>query len=1598
MKDRILRYFEAIAVRFVGNGSGDFESRTGWTRGLLLALLLLVAVTFVPTFQEWKRFDEHNRALATDAAPKGLHTLALDANQERAAKILDEWRKKPGHLVNAQQTVEIDQHFIAVYTRMYVFLVLLACGWAYLWNSPGSAFRAEITAPWIHLGLTIIAIWALALADSSENNCLQSFLNSGNEHACSLAQLRLFAQLKFVMLGLVTASLALAFLIGLRRQCRSWARSHRFRKFAARWKACWAKRVKARSASKPAPVTPSRTFRTLVEDEQKRILVQRGARAPTPDIFCDNSEEPKVSHCSDDFVGLALSGGGIRSATFNLGLLQGLHRLNLLRHVDYLATVSGGGYVGGFWSKWLKENAKKSARLFPEPAGSSGSTRMHESEEVRHLREFSNFLIVRTGMFETETWGAVVAFFAGVLPALLAALSVLGMSLVVWLVFTFYMACPERWGRALFAILVTSAVLVGMEWWWRSKPTGMDRDSVRRIVMNSTLALLLIGLLAWFTADSWWKVGYYSQKVIKKPDTGELQTVGDRQWRPIESSYQNWWRLTGIVVPKNIQKSSFIVIPRLYEPSLGWALVALVFIMIRFRGAFVGSSTSRRVALPGDDRTIMRLLGLATFWAAVATFWHIGLVLARIDALLPAAIGAATSGGLFALLRNWIGQSLVRARKVSFWERLKPYVPQVLAYLAVGLAWAAIAGVLININGNDWMSWYLATLIMSGFILLLLIIDPHEFGLHAAYRDRICRAYLGAANPDAESAVDNRQTDFRRRDDIRLAELLPRPLHLVCCAANNVGGDHLSTLSRGARSAVLSRDGVSVGNYWDNEPDLQLGSALTASAAAFNSNMGSVSMRVGPAVSFLMSALNLRLGLWVRNPKWSTGSARARLLPGRLFYREMAALTDTDDEELHLSDGAHFDNLGLYELVRRHCRYVIVSDCTADSDVAFDDFGNTARRIREDFGIEIEIDLEPMRPGADGLSLQHMVAGTIHYDGVDGLDKGILLYFKPSLTGDEPRDVLQYHKRNKAFPHESTGDQFYDEAQWESYRRLGIHAVEGALRFLQRMEHWDRISAQRLFSAARHEWLSTPADLQENLVALTGKYSELESLLLEKAPQSLIGEFFPELNVITAESMQTHSPTVKETITTLHLLLKMIQFMEDVWLCCRLDSHWNHPLNLGWTNLFQRWTSAPTFGMWWPVLKPLYGSKFLRFMEEQMGLGGGIKSQIDTRLWLIRPDSPAVNWDYQSGSDGQFQQRSVAERGISWQSWQWIQKQIIPHDQAVYALELILNRPGSSTTIDLQVALAMVTVKGNPPVVQWHEDNFFVLPSLWGSGIGGTFLRAILDDLPKRHAIVRGSVCRVTLPEIRPSDLASRNDLIGVIDFYKSDNFKVIIENGREKLLERKLMVSRPLTTAADKGFDALYAIYRDAIAEREQKSRAQLAVMVSQPYYRFLLAQDADSVVGFSISFVSVGESFCLLEYIAVDRGYRNHGVGSGLFEETVLAIRRENGVIPILLEVDSDRGPGADQELRHRRQNFYRRLGCRRIAGCAYILPLPGQQPPPQMDLFVHVYEPAQPIPRASLERWLKVIYQEVYGCSADDPRISLMLAGVADPVLLV
>ena len=184
------------------------------------------------------------------------------------------------------------------------------------------------------------------------------------------------------------------------------------------------------------------------------------------------------------------------------------------------------------------------------------------------------------------------------------------------------------------------------------------------------------------------------------------------------------------------------------------------------------------------------------------------------------------------------------------------------------------------------------------------------------------------------------------------------------------------------------------------------------------------------------------------------------------------------------------------------------------------------------------------------------------------------------------------------------------------------------------------------------------------------------------------------------------------------------------------------------------------------------------------------------------------------------------------------------------------------------------------------------------------------------------------------------------------------------------------LKSCGEPAFRELYEIYAASIAVREQKPEAWVCAMVRAPGYRVWVMKDAGRVEGFSILFLPPAERFALLEYMAVTP---------------------QHASLPILLEVDSDREASGDREMRTRRQQFYRRLGCVRVSRLHYILPLPGQGPPPEMDLMLYWADPLRPLPKGDLERWLGTIYRDVYRCSFDDPRIVEMLHDVSDPVRL-
>jgi len=244
------------------------------------------------------------------------------------------------------------------------------------------------------------------------------------------------------------------------------------------------------------------------------------------------------------------------------------------------------------------------------------------------------------------------------------------------------------------------------------------------------------------------------------------------------------------------------------------------------------------------------------------------------------------------------------------------------------------------------------------------------------------------------------------------------------------------------------------GTVYGGQQGISLGSAITVSGAAASPNMGYHS---SPFVTFILTLLNVRLGAWLGNPgqagdhTFQLGYPESSVQP---IIDEALGLTNDKSPYVYLSDGGHFENLGLYEMVLRRCHFIVISDAGQDPECSFADLGEAVRKIRVDFGIPIEFEPMTIYPrsaidtlkGADQKG-HNCAIGRIRYSAVDAdvngkkAPDGIIIYIKPACYGEEPRDIYEYFKRSEAFPHESTADQFFSESQFESYRMLGAYTM-----------------------------------------------------------------------------------------------------------------------------------------------------------------------------------------------------------------------------------------------------------------------------------------------------------------------------------------------------------------------------------------------------------------------------------------------------------------------------------------------------------------------------------------------------------------------------
>jgi len=317
---------------------------------------------------------------------------------------------------------------------------------------------------------------------------------------------------------------------------------------------------------------------------------------------------------------------------------------------------------------------------------------------------------------------------------------------------------------------------------------------------------------------------------------------------------------------------------------------------------------------------------------------------------------------------------------------------------------------------------------------LWLFLDINVASLHHYYRAKLSDAFL--LRPSGEPADPMNLSTFDGR-----RALFP----IINCALNVPNSK--DPVMRGRLSDVFAITPVATGagvlgyletpSWEKSNTNLDLGSTIALSGAAVSPQMG---LRTKRYASFWLTALNLRLGIWLNRPgNTSRGPGLWQLV------KEMTATADEHGAFLNISDGGHIENLGVYELLKRRCRFIVAVDGENDPTMTFHALTNLQRLAYIDFGIVLDLNLDDLRLGEAGYSRSHFQLCRIFYpQGPDQASReiGYLLYIKLSLTGNEGEYLRRYKLDEPAFPHHSTADQFFSETQFEAYRSLGEHVGE----------------------------------------------------------------------------------------------------------------------------------------------------------------------------------------------------------------------------------------------------------------------------------------------------------------------------------------------------------------------------------------------------------------------------------------------------------------------------------------------------------------------------------------------------------------------------
>ncbi len=729
---------------------------------------------------------------------------------------------------------------------------------------------------------------------------------------------------------------------------------------------------------------------------------------------------PERPDARNGLYGVALSGGGMRAAVFSLGVLQALARYDLLADVDYLSTVSGGGYAGTSLTGLCADDlpyTEGPSRLgwargrfpfgFLDPAG--GRRDGHDGDA------------------DGDGDGDGDGVDAAADRALAAAAREAGVPV------------HGNESPALYHVRGHAELL--------GRGIGLFDGYTWRMVGRFVASTVLL-----------W--GFFLLPVLTLVTVGGLWALEGHLWV---------LRVLPLVPVVLFGVAAFAATALFHDPAHAWTR--------RFRRALpYAASASALIAVVSAVAGGVWLLD----WAAGT---YSGVALGAGGAGLSAVSGSTVVVGVRKIAKNAAGRRVLWAVAVGVGGYLLLGMGVVAWTWVLWRHWGAGFGPLWGVGPLSVQliglsaAAPIAITIFGGWGTRLL----NYLSLHDVYVERIGQTWIVSAAPGeagrdgdvaagvpAAAAFPARWTQVWHRSRRSVSDLVPTaerpptaPYPLICTTLNLPASQGPKLLDRKGDCFVIAPlySGSALSRWLPTAelPELggmSLAAAAAVSGAAVSPIMGTKTTRT---LSIVLTLFNVRLGRWVKNPRPPGRRRFAQWVferPLALYWKEMFGLASRDDGLVYLSDGGHFENSGLYELLRRRCKYIIavMADIETHDNgpLGFGNLGDAIRLARVDFGVEIDLDdLRPLaRDPATGFVPSYFAAGTIRYPATGGhgnagdAEAGTLVVIKSGLVEEQlSPDIVNYWRQtNPRFPYDSTLDQQMDQLQFESYRQLGYRA------------------------------------------------------------------------------------------------------------------------------------------------------------------------------------------------------------------------------------------------------------------------------------------------------------------------------------------------------------------------------------------------------------------------------------------------------------------------------------------------------------------------------------------------------------------------------